>query len=462
MPCSLLSRPLTTAMSVLLFVFNSSCLTPDREKRDDQEVLPHQTDPSKHVNFEPFKLEDDQCGPSDGAGAISKVRVHEFVGELKSHTKPPASGLSSENGLSSQGVAKVEFGFEAEANCTGPSEESCEDSVVVNRPVKLSICREEADYQRGSLEEIALTTQDHLESFYSFYHELSPEGPKISPVLLELLPSIKRTYPGGSTTVSDNIAYGRMSNDHPVVILFPKSNVGEKLWPSHQLWESKWVMGHEAAHHIFDEHLTVSESPLRNLLSHQPILNWDRAPQGFGLVGRQVTERDIVSSVNEGFADLLSFYSVEENSHAFTGFNCFEKSRDPAWPRFKDGIQKRLNDYALGVFFSDSKQYSLDCTDTNLQDVHAIGAIIAHGFYQMFQGSDGATKSIEWLKKIAELPNGQGPEVLLEQMIRAGVGVSVAPTDRLSKRQCEVVQRVFPAYSEGLIEEFGKGECGDS
>ena len=417
--------------------------------------------------FEPenaggYALFDPDCTYEKETKDIFTIKTHLFDGNIHQNITQPAYEVISDNGLSSPFVKGAIKNFSVKQSC---QDGLCENTVLSHGST-LRICKQEAHYPRGSIEEITLTAQNHLESFFSFYKKI-PDHKALTPVYINTLASVEKKAVNGSTYLKkNNMSYVR-GGGYAAIYLLAKDNWGNYHWPGFQLWESPWVIAHEAAHHVFSEY---SYSPLNQ--SAQTVKMWQSAPilshprkeeelGNFALAKRTVSHRFAISSVNEGFSDLMAFYSIGENTSYLDLFYCFRKSRDPSSPYFADGRKKTFDKKAVAAFLSSSYLKVATCEQTNFQNLHTVGAVFAHGLYRLYTltphpdvAQSGPELLLTFLKRIKPLlqNTANSQSYLLGRLLKEAIRPA-SHLGALTSDQCQAIKELFPFYEKSLFQD---------
>ena len=272
-----------------------------------------------------------------------------------------------------------------------------------------------------------------------------------------------------SYVVSNNLAYVAAYKQAPTFVIYPTSpadspkNDATKL----NLWESSWGLAHEFGHHVLRTHTGKAEISENSLGDNEAIeggAEFFPAPietRGtyIALAGsnRSVGPREHWQAVNEGFADLFAFYSLNQQEKLARNIPCMDISRDVTSAKFASGFPKSIDDSVMADYTS-SDYISVDhCRQPNFQTPHSIGAILAYGVNLLFQASqevsqDGSEKAgellLRWADELRILANHGASEISLSEMIRLAAVVAGESGNRLSSGQCDVIRRVFPVWQD--------------
>jgi len=314
-----------------------------------------------------------------------------------------------------------------------------QDGKVVVPANGLKICDATRAYPRASVEGAAKISQKHLSTARQFYDRL-PSKTALPDAALMVLPTVEKTATADDGTVTrtvlvDNLAYAPSFGGEPMFIVFPKSRraVKQGLWTDVNLWEVPWGLAHEFGHHVFRQHTG------RTGLELVPI-------QSFELTAAAgPTPDDYWTAVNEGFADLFAFYTHGAKKGQLRGVDCFETNRDVTEPRFVTGDMKILDATVAAKFAAPRSGAPANCDKPSFQDVHTLGAVIAHGMDQLFTANglvDPQAKAealLGWAERLGTLAEGRpASAVTLASMLEQAL------TDG---RQCATARTYFPVYA---------------
>jgi len=178
---------------------------------------------------------------------------------------------------------------------------------------------------------------------------------------------------------TDNAYY---SPDEQGIVFLPPSKEGKEkgLFGRTPLWEIPMVASHEYGHHIFHTVMTNYENRSDKSIQHLCFNN--EINQGFSekndALVRKTDIHEAVSSINEGFADLISFYTLSSEESSLKNVTCMEKNRDLNYTSFKNGDRKTFNKHVIGLMNDPiSKDTTKNCSDPDFQEIHDLGAVFA-------------------------------------------------------------------------------------
>jgi hypothetical protein len=181
---------------------------------------------------------------------------------------------------------------------------------------------------------------------------------------------------------------------------------------------------------------------------------------------RQVTAADHWDSINEGFADLFAHYRGGSQVSELANLDCFASDRDVEQSKFATGESKALSAEVLSEYLSSSFASGTTCLVASFQDIHTIGAVVAHGVDALFStvtGSTGAKASaakgallLQWAESLGKLAAAREASqsvssIKLEDLVEP-VLLLVAPKKIFSAAQCDVIKTVFPVYAAKWFE----------
>ncbi len=366
----------------------------------------------------------------------------------------------------------------------------------------------------GSIEVIAQKIQQASDQAASFYSRLESQRPDLK---LPALPAIgiginpqykkdikrvdlmlkvdgSKTQSATQTisTETDNAFYSpfadeTLSSSIYAVSIIPQSIEArdQGLYNGKALWEFPVVFQHEFGHHVFQ--MLFGDSTVLSFVRYMDY--WQQHPNlhriHASLANSNSTEDSrekqerrnflsspgyIFSSMNEGFADLYAYYSLGEKSGLFD-ITCFSQTREVTSPVMYGGIAKVWSQELWSETFDISTRTGIElinrkdktpielCSIPSFDDIHIVGALIAHTVNAAFdtvalaqKSTDAAmTKAGLLMKWIMDLR--QSDEVLelsnkqtLSRILNSALGTSLqAMGSSDTNRFCEVVRTKFPA-----------------
>lgn len=330
------------------------------------------------------------------------------------------------------------------------------DVKELSAPSIVSVCPDAGKYERGSVESAALNVNYYISKTNRKVKELLPSA-KIDPVSVEITPMIKKSlkvivkgeevwkYEAFDT---DNAYY--MPSKKSITFL-PHSEEFRKAGITMNFWEVPMVSAHEYGHHIFESiHPSHSHAEgMKNCFGKLGLQSDASEAEA-----REVTKDDVLGALNEGFADLVSFYTLDNNERGLKGVPCLEISRDVSSSAFANGTPKTFSPSALADFFSVKEvEAKADCSVPNYQDIHVIGAIFANGADRLLAISTDTKDErlsiiLNWLQdmkvKSASMKS-LSPEDFLRESFKLLVEMTAAKTDgKIDQAECDIAKEIYP------------------
>ena len=382
---------------------------------------------------------------------------------------------SSGRGLKSKAISEVLVGVHVRERLTGCQStgersytcaRSVTESVAAGTPIQLC---SNTIYPVDSLENLALVAVAGIGTVYRAFRQANPKAAAtLSPLKVMLLPKLEkivevegRQY---STIPTDN-AYWLGRGHHFHIGLLPHSKSYLKNLKPFSFYHQLSVIGHEYGHHIFrtlGQHffVPVSKLPTRQL-DKLPIdldgpLGLNRKSQA--PANRRVGHSHVISTLNEGFADYLSYHALKGAglpTKIYLGSK--SESRDVASPINADGKAKRLSFDVLKHFFSSRRSAPSNRSTPNHQDVHTLGAVYAHSmsryFSTLMQRDDDHESMLglasEWVQRANMVAKQQGlyPKSIffMEDLFEEGIRVASRRFQE-EDQSCKVLQEQFPVF----------------
>ena len=451
----------------------SGCWSKDSDG-DDKNLGPEINDT---VVTGQYKLADTSCQDSGGDLALGNEPVWQFKGATSSTGSVQMSeSRSGVNGLTAPGIQATYFGLHVRQQCTvTDAGKDCKGGELISKPKFLKVCKAGQSYPQNSIEAAGISSLAHITAAYGYYKNLAGADGDMAQANIFVIPLIEKvlTNPksGRSLSVfeSDNLAYLHDYIGAPAFLIFPKGATSQKLgvWKNLNLWEAPWTLAHEFGHHVLKTHTNVSGfSSLRQrsfdgfsgldglikLPSENNDVQVERTAAGDRIVGRDL----IWDGMNEGFADLFAFYVRGAQPGQSSGIDCFAKNRDIESPVFVNGAAKSLTASNMTTFVSTSKidTNNSDCSYPDMQDIHIIGAIMAHGVNDILSrrtgdtGNAAAVKAraelvLRWTSRLAGI--AKQSSFKLQELILPALEMA-SDNGNLNTAQCATLRRVFPAF----------------
>lgn len=327
-------------------------------------------------------------------------------------------------------------------------------SFAIHRPLKvLHVCPEET-FSRDTIESAAINTSYYIRKTFKKFKEANPDI-HVTPVSLNITPELIRSevftdMEGRNTKSSSYMSDNALYVNHTSAIVFLPHSETYKLMNEMNYWEIPLVASHEYGHHLFK---TVFGSSI-NTNSHgcfgTPRSATSEKNQGL----RKVSIENVLNAYNEGFADLIAWYSLDKEEKDVSGVKCLEATRDAGSAAFYDGAPKKFSVEIIALFFSGFNQYSTgNCESTNYQNSHTIGAIFAHTVDQFFEllslSHEQRIKVIvNWVKYLkverSNSRSGSAKEWMKKtyaEILRQAVSEAEKTFD---KKTCNKIEELFP------------------
>ena len=260
----------------------------------------------------------------------------------------------------------------------------------------INFCSSETSYDEDSVENAALSTSFFIRKTYDKVTEVLPEL-NISPIRLNISPSIILSVVNSGTKESrywaDNALY---LPSIKTIVFLPSS---KDSYMKTDFWQIPMVASHEYGHHIFNNIYPV----LEDSSAHHNCFGQHSQAKSEWSNDRKITRQTVLSSLNEGFADLISYYTLDSSELGIKGVTCLDTSRDVSSSKLIDGRAKKFHQQAVSMFFDSSFSYIGTCEYPSFQEIHIFGATFAYTA-DAFMNSLGATKEqkleaiVEWLQ----------------------------------------------------------------
>ncbi len=193
-----------------------------------------------------------------------------------------------------------------------------------------------------------------------------------------------------------------------VLAFLPESEEGAMAAP---LWEIPMVGAHEYGHHVFNTLISekigfvhdkvgscFKENKLERLLKNYLFADRDKSHENFTL-----------RAMNEGFADLIAFYTNAKNERSLEGVECMEDNRDLNSSTYGDGTKKYFS-YTSEIRMNSNYNYGQDsdCNTPDFQAIHQVGASFAYVMDQIISLKASTQKEklqflLKWAKKFSSV-----------------------------------------------------------
>ncbi|EQC46060.1 hypothetical protein [Bacteriovorax sp. Seq25_V] len=338
----------------------------------------------------------------------------------------------------------------------------------------LKICGNQL-IERESVQHIAADILTSLDlSFHAL--ELTGKANKVLPITVFTHPIVSTTYEYYHES-SDDMVYSEKSvmTDNAFyynsgLYFIPHSKEFKNyLGDKHvDYWEIPFVASHEYGHHIFASFFPESQGQLnlKATLKHtcfeghkelNRVLKNTSGSSQEAFSQRQVTTQDVLSSFNEGFADLFAYFTLDKAKASLDGIFGFDDEREVDSLFFANFKVKAFSKEVAEVFFS-TYDYSQSSTLGTFQDTHTIGAIAAARINLILEKAQLTNVMklnviLDWLELMnAEFDAKVGLEV--EEYMFEGLNafktvfLRQVGQEQLTAEQLKDFQEAFPYYAE--------------
>lgn len=338
---------------------------------------------------------------------------------------------------------------------------------VQNHAVKkvLEICQDEMQIPREAVESAALKASYFIHKIHRRFTAINPEV-KITPVVLNITPEIIQSWiikeRNGhlnklSRHMTDNAFYMPLRGS---ITFLPHSRDAKLMGQEVNFWEVPMISSHEYGHHLFQMIYQSRSQDVAAGCFNQNSHKDDLKSQST----RKVSIDEIIKAFNEGFADLMAYYSLEEHERNLQNIKCLEVSRDVGSSAFYDGTPKRFSKEAMRSFFSENTDIMFKtCEDVDYQQIHTIGAILAYSANHFFEHlnltEDERIKVIvswvQYLKSESIHSSNLKPEAwftkTVGELFRSGVNFS---GKEFNKKSCRELEYLFPGLNLSECENY--------
>lgn len=367
---------------------------------------------------------------------------------------------------------------------------------TINEGRRVYLCRDASTIPENTQEGAAISMKADADQAFALYETVRRKGTVALPLLKkvylnaaqkekEIRRTVDKDEEANETTsyMTDNAVF--MGGFNPTLISYPQSEVSRqyKLLGGVPLWTVDGVFQHEFGHFIFESvmnedgirfasyHDYVEKNPRLHTF-HTPTASLARLTESQGLKAGFMefmrSQDFFVGSLNEGFADMWSYYTMKQPSTMWD-ISCFAKNRSVASPVFYNGISKSWDDTLWTKTFAadfsptpdDSSRDPIEsCSQPEFSDIHIIGAAMAHTVDAVFTAAlqDTAAAadtsllkaemSIAWLKSIKDSNefDDLGGKASLSRILNTAVGTGMNYLKTTDKTAfCAVVSSKFPA-----------------
>jgi hypothetical protein len=248
----------------------------------------------------------------------------------------------------------------------------------------LSVCPGFESYEKDSYENAGLSISHTITQTYNNIKaanadiELEPISVYVAPLI-----NVESKYIGGidnktikMKTETDNAFY----NPNKKMIAFLPHSVEKEIAAPY--WEIPMVAAHEYGHHVFN---TLIGSKIKKL-EKKSVGNcfkehsFNKSALSAAVANRSTSATSFtLRAMNDGFADLIAYYTNSESERGLSGVKCFEFNREISSSTFGDGTKKYFSAQARRTMDSSSTiADDGNCNTPNFQRIHETGATFAY------------------------------------------------------------------------------------
>jgi hypothetical protein len=266
---------------------------------------------------------------------------------------------------------------------------------IVSAGSNLTLCPGTNLYDRLTYESATLNISNSITKTYNLVQKVLPET-ELAALTVSVAPENKTLlkFQGGARHLSQEIRYSTdnayYSSSEQKIVFLPQSEENFKLTKSDiAFWEVPMVASHEYGHHLFYSLFTKNLGPVFSALLNdhtncfETKIKYSKASNFAAAKSNVKSSRNnsasfATSAINEGFSDLIAFYSLDEKETSFKGVPCFTKNREVSSNRFMDGTLKEFGKDAQEKIKDEYSQESdRDCKTPDFQQIHQVGALFA-------------------------------------------------------------------------------------
>lgn len=312
--------------------------------------------------------------------------------------------------------------------------------VIRRQPQELTLCPGDTDFEANSMESAALNTTYFVNKTHAAVRSVRPSL-RINPITLNIAPEWKIVDDRNQIKYFvDNASYDPNREE---IFIFPHSPVF-KILNKKNFWEIPMVPSHEYGHHIF-----AMIAPGIRSTSTATTCFAETATSAVGI-------SKVNGALNEGFSDLIAYYSLSKSERSFEGVSCLQKTRQVNDERFFDNKEKIFAGEALEEFFRSNPQVVRYCEFTDFSKIHTLGAIFAHSadkFYSRLAGTDKEKLDliINWLEKFDRDQRALeklSPRAYLAGAVKLMMTSAVEKTGSTWDQElCSLGQEIYPGLS---------------
>lgn len=273
-------------------------------------------------------------------------------------------------------------------------------------PISVTLCPEEDHYAQGTVESAALNAA-HIIKKTQISFKQAVRGIEIAPVTINISPAIIESTIS-TNEIGENVKTSRYWTDNALyspysksITFLPHSQEIRSQGLTVNFWEVPMIASHEYGHHLFQTLYTSKTSPVHSIGCFDHVKKKARITNKSS-GWRIVKIENVMTAYNEGFADLIAYYTLGAEERSVKGIMCLDVTRDVGSSTLINGKSKVLSNSVIETFFSWSEEMS-SCEFPSYQEVHIFGAVIAHSmdrFMSEFTSSDKEKiqNLVSWVK----------------------------------------------------------------
>lgn len=221
------------------------------------------------------------------------------------------------------------------------------------------------------------------------------------------------------------------------------------------MWKIPFIGVHEYGHHIFSHFMT---NYIEDKFSKFDHASCSHNSHSSSIKGNNKSRSgragfsDVIRAFNEGIADLFATAVIGENA-SLKGITCFEQNRDVKSREFSNNTSKKMTRAVLKSFIEPASKTSRNCLSSiNFNEPHAVGAIIAHTFYNLFEKIElDQRQRIKFIYNYLSRVNRRylslkrfTAQQVLEEIVYLGLETSSDKVSLSQKDKCGFVGKYFP------------------
>jgi len=347
------------------------------------------------------------------------------------------------------------------------------DATIVKEATPISFCNQ-GPYPADSIENMALSSMAGVLMASKFY-ELATEFSWSRKFDILILPKVERIlhFADGTTKTlydSDNARWSNLKRAHSDfnIEVLPHSVENQNFFDK-AFWLQLGVASHEFGHHLFLHVASnISGKQVSTLTDNREFLSSYFESMPFE---ERVKTIDVIQAINEGYADLVSYYTFNSGENPVGGiqYGQFKISRYIGSDVSDDQVPKALSAMILSRFFNTQRIFPDNYLSPDYQDIHTLGSIVGHALDALYGAKLGtathdtqsdirAQMIHQWLLRVDQeyslAVNKQpgsiriDPQGFLEDIIFLAVKLNSQTSDgiTLNAAQCQVIIDKFPVY----------------